>query len=429
MLRSLFRPFLLIALLAALLGLVLPYQIGIQAERGLRAQLRDVPGASIVLLDKGIYRSRYRLTLAIPDSDAPLVLDLSVRHGPAWFEGPAWLVVVAQADPQSPVQVQRWSRKPLQTRLRLGLLGNWMLSDDHPTSVGDQFSMTYDPRADHLRGTVDVEGLRIRTPSQQILLGRSHVDADVVFGARGRWLGELGFDVHRAGVLRGAYRWLADGLQLRVRQGMGSRPALRNIDGSFSLASLRPVTVSPFAGSPDRKAARPSAGNGSSLGPYNFIFAATDARANLLPDLAQVLRAAVRDEAPSTPEREASGKIWSRWVRQVRDTSLPGLIQALSPAEVQIASLGLVWPGHSLHFHGHLTGPEYRGHRTAGWQADGQLTVQPDGKGSAWPQPFRSAWMALRTEHGSRVGEFRLVDGDWRINGQSLDVQGWLDGR
>jgi hypothetical protein len=429
MLRSLFRPFLLIALLTALLGLVLPYQVGIQAERGLRDQLRDVPGASIELLDKGIYRSHYRLTLAIPDSDAPLILDLSVRHGPAWFEGPAWLVVVAQADPQSPVQVQRWSKKPLQARLRLGLLGSWALSDDHPASVGDHFSLTYDPRTNHLRGTVDVEGVRIRTPSQQILLGRSHVDADVVFGTRGRWLGELGIDVHRAGVLRGAYRWLADGLQLRVRQGVGSRPSLRDIDGSFSLASLRPVNVSPFVGSADRKAARPSAGNGPSLGPYSFIFAAADARANLLPTLVQVLRAAVRDETPPRPERAASGKIWSRWLRQVRDTSLPDLIQALSPADVQIASLGLVWPDRSLHFHGHLTGPEYHGRRAAGWQAEGRLTVQPDGKGSAWPQPFRSAWMALRAEHGSRVGELRLKDGDWRINGRRVDVQGWLDGR
>lgn len=421
--RVLLRPLLLAVLLGGLLGLALPYQVGIHVERSLHDRVQAIPGAQLLRRDKGLFRSRYRLILPIAGSAAPLVLNIAVRHGPYWQSGadggPAWAVLDLKPEAASPVQLRYWSKRPLDLRIRLGLLGKWYLSLAAEKQAGSgSMHLRYDPLAHALRGAVDIDGLRVRAPSQRLLLGRTHVDVDVVGRHLNDWQGEVGIDVHRIGVLRGDYRWLADGLQLRLRQGSGSRDRYRDVDGSMGLASLR--RLAPMA----QGATLQEVTGGRPVGPFSLIFASVDARADLLPVLWRLI-----DTASSGPGGDAGADAGpanglDRFLRHARGGSLADMIRALAAAQTQVASLGLVWPTGSLHLEGRLIGPK----RAADGQWRGRLNLSLRGAPvpADWRPTLEPLLSALRPEGARRIGECVLDRGQWRVNGRPVDVRSWF---
>lgn len=177
----LWRVLALLGLLLALWLYVLPYQSGVRLDKALSQWVADHPDWSLRRLDSHFSQRHYQLRWQPRWATMPVLLNLALFPRPLGWPSPAgtqwgWATFRLQVDPQSPIQIRQW---PDQAMIATGLIETLgLVRLGLVNREAKEGRLTYDPRFDHWRGTLNLPGWQISTPTQQVLFGRTLIDID-----------------------------------------------------------------------------------------------------------------------------------------------------------------------------------------------------------------------------------------------------------
>lgn len=252
--RRLLRLVPLVALLALLWGVVLPYQAGVQIDKSLSVWVHDHPGWQMTRQRAGAYHRRYQIRWLGSPEGAPIRVTLQVQNRPIGWPTESgrqwgWAAFTLAMDPASAVQLTRWPETPWRWTGRIGWFGGVNLSMPKTDRNSGSAWLTFDPETNHWRGQLDLPGWTLYAPAHIWRFGRSAIDLDVHEEGRpldeqtiwdiDNLVGEMGIDIRRMGWVDGSQRGLVDQLQLRFQQTRQPRGHLRDVVGSVSVESLR----------------------------------------------------------------------------------------------------------------------------------------------------------------------------------------------
>ena len=411
-------------LLVALVFGVLPYQIGVQVERSL---LDAHPLGQLKKANRGWFYSCYQLEVPIIGSVAPLLVDIRLRHGPHLRQGKFHLAAgrlsVAR---ESLIRINDWQDlHSIALDLRIDLTGTAHLSpvladqsDASSTHLAEAETgaMGYSFATGHLRGLVELPGLRVISPTQTLLLGRTRLDLDLIVREDWRWRGDLGLSVGRLGVARAGGGWTADDLSLRGRRVSVSEEALReNISLSIALDSF--------------------SRRGESLGPFRLLAEAKELDPRVWRELADLMR--------QTWDSQQQGQSSLLAVQQLWPVVQGQVLSLLSDSKVTLDALQLNFSNGQLYLGFDALGPQFVAYRQGGvpdWQVNGQLRISPE-----LLQEWLTLWLAdlgmasaqetaermigkfsrlgwLSYDQGDWITSFNRVQGEWWLNGHLVEA-------
>jgi len=404
------RVLLALVLIVGVVGLVLPYQTGVQAQRSLEnATLWRVAAA-----ERNWFDSRHQLEIPVTGSDYPLLIELQLRHGPLWRDGHwHWATGEVRVPPDAAVMLQSWQdEQPWYLRVAVSIGGQLRLTpelDGATSSFGD---LRYSLTRNQLKGVLSLPGIRVVSPSQSLLFGRTHLDLDARDRGVDGWEGELGLSVSRLGVIHDNRGWLADGFSLRGRR--DHQPGGERLQLSATLDSFTR--------------------DGETVGPFALLMLSDD----LTPGFWSLVGKAA-EQGRRLRDEGWPGLLIGQRLKQ--DWQAP-LLQGLQQARLRLDSLQLNFSEGGLHLVGEMLGPGHaRAREVAGgdWLVAGQGRVSPVVLESAladWLAALRpdeaeqlSPLMVRRLERlgwiladqGDWIASINRIEGEWWLNGQLVD--------
>ncbi|MGC9456186.1 MAG: DUF945 family protein [Halothiobacillaceae bacterium] len=411
---TLARAVLIIAVLSVLAIFVLPYQAGLLAARALQAETGPW---RLVASDQNWHASRHLVELSIRGSEHPLRLELDIRHGPRIESGEfGWLFGTVRVTDDSPVQVRDWQdQADWQLRLRAAPAGTVELQPVRLADGGDEAPagdvIRYDAIRGALHGLVALTGLRVTTPTQSLVFGRTTLDMDL-HRVSGDWAGELGLGVSRLGLARETRGWLADGVSLRLRRLLTASG--EDLQFNFTLDSF--------------------SRSGQTVGPFALLVGARG--------IASPFWAASQDLVLEVMEALEAG---APLPQTLVATDWSGFLASLESARLNLDALQLNLAQGGLHLHGDIVGPAHRDplydRSEDRWRISGQMRVSPalleqgidqwlDGTGiepdarlgqRIMDRLRREGWIAA--DQGDWISSIHRLDGSWWLNGQLVDAE------
>ncbi|MFP4154253.1 MAG: hypothetical protein ACOC00_05185 [Halothiobacillaceae bacterium] len=409
------RLILLLATLSLLAAFVLPHQVGMLVARALSAE--QAPWR-LLASDRGWRSARYLLEVPIRGSESPLRLEFDVRHGPRFEAGrPGWLFGTIRVSRDSPVQVRDWQgRSALELLVQVTPGGSVDFSPALARADAQPIGrIRYDMLPDTLTGVISLAGLRVTTPTQDLLLGRMNADMDLHRAPEG-WEGELGLAIARLGLVRETRGWMVDGLSLRLRRAMMSG-GREDLQLNFTLDSF--------------------SRSGETVGPFALLAGGRGIERRFWPASYDVGRQfmAILD----------SGQSLVAAVAQVGLRDWSALLAPLGSARLNLDALQLNFPQGGLHLSGDLIGPDLRDplfdRGEDRWRISGQLRVSPTlleqgvgrwlGQDRGAPRDDlaariigrldREGWIVA--DQGDWISSINRLEGNWWFNGKLADAQ------
>lgn len=197
-----------IVLLTALWGYVVPYQTGVRLDQSLNGWICDHPGWTLVRGERSLYQRQYELHWQPDWATEPVVLAVRVFPRPFGWVSPAgrqwgWATFSVRMDPNSPVQISRWPDRAFELTGQVEGLG--LVRFHWAAGEADHNQLLYDRPDQTWRGTLNLPGWQIITPTHHFLFGRTLIDFHLRHreqGSHAFWRGldgELGIDIRRIG--------------------------------------------------------------------------------------------------------------------------------------------------------------------------------------------------------------------------------------